>query len=113
MGARARVVLAAVFAAVAAAGCVAYPGTARPASIDDLRREEGWVLLDSVPLVRQVSDKGCGAACLAMVLAHWGVEERPDVLEDECADPGTEGLRADFLRDAARRRGLAAFLFKG
>ncbi len=110
---RVRTLLLAVTAAVSLAGCVSYPGTARPASYEDLRREEGWLLLDSVPFVRQVSGKGCGAACLAMVLGHWG--EGPSVvdLERECAPPGREGIRALDLRDAARRRGMSAFLFRG
>jgi len=94
-------------------GCASYPGTARPASFDDLRREEGWLLLDSVPFVRQVTDMGCGAACLAMVLGHWGDGPAVEDLEKECAAPGQDGIRASDLRDAARRRGMAAFLLRG
>ena len=103
----------AAFAAIASLGCAVYPGTARPASVEDLRGEEGWILLDSVPYVPQVSDKGCGAACLAMVFRHWGIETQVEALEEEFGDPVHEGIRASALRDAARRRGLSAYLFAG
>jgi ABC-type bacteriocin/lantibiotic exporter with double-glycine peptidase domain len=105
---------AAALAALALAGCITvYPGTARPARLEDLRQEPGWILLDRVPHVAQESPLGCGAACLAMVLAHGGVPVAPAELEKECAAPGREGLRAADLRDAARRRGRQAFVVAG
>jgi ABC-type bacteriocin/lantibiotic exporter with double-glycine peptidase domain len=107
-----RALLAAVFS-LAAFGCATYPGTARPAAIDDLRQEGGWALLEDVPVVRQVSDQGCGAACASMVLWHWGVEATQEAIEAECADATTTGLRAVALRDAIRRRGLSAWLVAG
>jgi ABC-type bacteriocin/lantibiotic exporter with double-glycine peptidase domain len=100
-------------AAIPAAGCAVYPGTARPASFEDLRRDEGWVLLDSVPWVEQASRTGCGAACLAMVLGSWGIEAPVEALEKECGVDAKDGIRATALRDAARRRGLSAFLLAG
>jgi ABC-type bacteriocin/lantibiotic exporter with double-glycine peptidase domain len=100
-------------AAFSLLGCAVYPGTARPAAIEDLRGEEGWLLLDSVPYVQQVSQKGCGAACLAMVLDHWGSASPVESLEQECFVEGENGIRASALRDAAKRRGLSAFLFDG
>lgn len=102
-----------VVVAVSAAGCVAVPGAGRQASYDDLRREDGWVLLDSVRLVEQESMEDCGAASLAMVLEHWGMDVAPGTLAQECAAPGQEGLRAAALRDAAKRRGFSAYLFAG
>jgi len=108
-----RFFLTVALAALSCLGCAVYPGTARPASLDDLRGEEGWVLLDSVPFVRQVSDKGCGAACLAMVLGHWGDGTPVESLEEECAATPQDGIRASALRDAARRRGLSAFVLQG
>lgn len=105
--------LIAAFAAAALSGCAIYPGTARPADLGELRQEEGWILLDGVPVVRQASQKGCGAACLAMVLGRWGVRARTEELERECAGPAADGILASDLREAARRRGLAAFLFAG
>ena len=109
----ARAVLVAALAAISLAGCAIYPGTARPVDLEDLRAEEGWILLDAVPFVPQVSKKGCGAACLAMVLGHWGDGTRVESIETECVVAGQDGIRASALRDAARRRGLSAFLFEG
>jgi predicted double-glycine peptidase len=101
-------------ASAGAAGCVAYPaGTARATTFDDLRREDGWVLVDGAPATLQQSDDDCGAASLATVLACWGVDAPAEALRRECAVPGEAGLRASALRDAARRRGLSAFLFAG
>jgi ABC-type bacteriocin/lantibiotic exporter with double-glycine peptidase domain len=108
-----RIVLGLAIAASSFLGCAVYPGTARPAALEDLRREEGWILLDSVPFVPQASQKGCGAACLAMVLGHWDNGCPVETLEAECAVPGQDGIRASALRDAARRRGLSAFLIQG
>jgi len=105
--------LAAALAAAALPGCVVYPGTARPTTWDELRREEGWTLLDTVPFVAQRTEQDCGAASLAMVLARWGVDAPPEEIERECAEPGQDGLKASALRDAVRRRGLKAFVFAG
>ena len=109
----ARAVPGLALAAISLAGCAIYPGTARPADLEDLRAEEGWILLDAVPFVPQVSEKGCGAACLAMVLGHWGDGTRVESIEAECAISEEDGIRASALRDAAKRRGLSAFLFQG
>lgn len=106
-------VLAMAFAALVSTGCALYPGSARPIALDDLRGEDGWTLLDSVPYVKQISEKGCGAACLSMVLGHWGFEAPVEALEEECGTPAKEGIRAAAMRDAARRRGLSAFLLAG
>jgi ABC-type bacteriocin/lantibiotic exporter with double-glycine peptidase domain len=103
----------AVLAACVAAGCALRPGTARPVTYDDLRAEEGWTLLEAVPFVPQRTERDCGAACLAMVMAHAGVEAPAGTLERECAVEGVDGLRAADLREAACRRGLAAFVFAG
>jgi ABC-type bacteriocin/lantibiotic exporter with double-glycine peptidase domain len=97
-----------------ATGCVAYSrGTARETTYDDLRREDGWLLVDVAPIVRQESDDDCGAASLSTVLAVWGVDASAETLRKECAVADESGLRATSLRDAARRRGLSAFLLAG
>jgi ABC-type bacteriocin/lantibiotic exporter with double-glycine peptidase domain len=110
-----RAVLAAALLAVAALpGCVTvHPGSAREATWDELRAEEGWTLVDGVPFVPQEAEKDCGAAAVSMVLARWGVEVPAAVLERECAVPGQDGIRAGALRDAVRRRGLRAFVVPG
>jgi len=103
---------AALFLAITlGAGC-ALP-TARPISASSLQQDPDWLYLAAVPAVEQVSREGCGAACLAMVLQYWGHEVSPEELERECVVPGIEGIRAASLRDAARRRGLSAYLFAG
>lgn len=75
-------------------------------------RGDGWERVEVAEL-RQSSRDGCGAAALAMVLGHWG---RP-VTQDEvwAASPPAsgQGIRADALRDFARRQGLEAFLVEG
>jgi len=103
----------AALVAVTTAGCATVPGTAQPATYEELRQEEGWTLLDAVPFVEQHSGEDCGAASLSMVLAHWGVDAPAETLAQECAVAGEPGLRASALRDAARRRGLSAYLFAG
>jgi ABC-type bacteriocin/lantibiotic exporter with double-glycine peptidase domain len=76
-------------------------------------RGGGWTRVDQVPVLRQTSSDGCGAAALAMVLGYW---ER-DVAQEEIRAASTaglgEGIRADALRDFARGQGLQAFLIEG
>lgn len=99
--------------ALALPGCVLYPGSARAATYEDLRQEEGWTLLEGVPFVPQETEQDCGAAAVSMVLARWGVDAPSGDLARECSAAGQEGLRASALRDAAKRRGLSAFVFPG
>jgi len=107
-------VFAIVVAAAASAGCVAVnPGSAKTVDYEELRREPGWVLLDDVRFVPQETESDCGAAALSTVLARWNVDAPVATLAKECATPGAEGLRAADLRDAAKRRGLSAYLIEG
>src|SRR5262245_41872214 len=108
-----RMELLALVAAAGAAGCVVHPGSATTVTYDDLRRDSGWVLLEDVPFVPQETETDCGAAALSMVLARWGVDVPAATLRAECSVPGEEGIAAAALRDAARRRGLSAYLFAG
>lgn len=61
--------------------------------------------LRRVPVVLQLTAVECGAACLAMILSHFG---RPTaVAECRAACPiGRDGVTAQGLLDAARRLGL-------
>lgn len=94
-----RTIYAAILA-VAATGCVStYQGSARLAD-DSVFDQPGWSVVRGVPLIRQQTDKDCGAAALAMVLSHLG--DREPMIEIPSA-------RADALRDAARVRGFTAF----
>jgi ABC-type bacteriocin/lantibiotic exporter with double-glycine peptidase domain len=106
--------LAAVLAgALLLPACVAVRGSARPVALEELRAGDGWLLVGGVPFEPQAGEQDCGAACLAMVLRHGGVEVEAEEIRRECAVEGEEGLRASALRDAARRRGLAAFTVEG
>ncbi len=105
--------LLALVATMASAGCVLSLGSADPATYEQLQAEDGWILAGDVRHVPQESDDDCGAAALSSVLARWGVDVPAATLRDECALPGVDGLRASELRDAARRRGLSAFVFEG
>ncbi len=74
--------------------------------------EPGWIAVRDVPLVRQQAETDCGAAALAMVLAHWG---SPASVADVTARCPVEadGIKAAALRDAARERGLKCFVIAG
>jgi ABC-type bacteriocin/lantibiotic exporter with double-glycine peptidase domain len=98
-------------AAVALAGC--YHGTARAVLPSDLTRDRGWVLVDGVHLIRQTSERDCGAAALVMMLQRWSVPSSPDeILHDVPIESG-HGISLGVLRDFARGKGLGAFVIKG
>ena len=103
----------ALAAALSPAGCVVSLGSAEPTTKDQLHQEEGWLLVDGVEHVAQESDQDCGAAALSSVLARWGVDVPTATLRDECTVPDVPGILAGKLRDAARRRGLSAYVFEG
>jgi ABC-type bacteriocin/lantibiotic exporter with double-glycine peptidase domain len=103
----------ALAAAFSSAGCILSLGSAEPTTQQELQAEQGWILVGDVPHVAQENAEGCGAAALSSVLARWGVDVPAATLREECTLPGVEGLQAAELRDAARRRGLSAFVFEG
>ncbi|HET8935320.1 MAG TPA: peptidase domain-containing ABC transporter [Polyangiales bacterium] len=61
--------------------------------------------LGRIPLVTQVSASDCGAACLAMVLGHFGKHVAVDQVRDVLGSTA-QGVTARRLADAARRLGL-------
>ena len=92
-------------------GC--YAGSAPAITAREVAAAPGWIVVPAVPLIRQSGSNDCGAAALAMVLAHW---QRPISLEEISArDPGaaSKGWKAGQLRDLARERGLQAFIVSG
>jgi ABC-type bacteriocin/lantibiotic exporter with double-glycine peptidase domain len=96
-----------VVALVAASGC--YTGAAHdvtPRQIAEAQGDPTWRLVDDVPFVAQQSDNDCGSAALTMALAHFQLP--PARLQ---MDP--QGAKAGDLRDAARARGLQAFVISG
>jgi ABC-type bacteriocin/lantibiotic exporter with double-glycine peptidase domain len=108
-----RLASAAVLAALAvgAGGC--YRGTARAVSLADIDREPGWVVVRGVPIVRQQSAHDCGAAALAMVLAHWGIADTAPEIRRVASDGDAGRASAGALRRFARDKGLRAFLISG
>lgn len=87
------------------AGC-AYVGRAEDFDPALLDQDLGWVVVRSVPVLRQESDNDCGAAALGMVLKFWGVQADIEM-------PADRGMRAEEMRDFARRQGLKAYLVHG
>ena len=105
MNARAGLVLA---FALAAPAC--YTGSAHslPAnSVSALARDPEWRIVRDVPFVAQQTDRDCGPAALAMVLAHFGAAPAatPELARGD--------VRAGTLRDVARGRGLEAYVVSG
>ena len=109
---RAPLLAAVLLAAAAAALPACYTGSAHDASPRQIAADPTWQLVRDVPFVRQRSDRDCGAAALAMVLAYWRV---PASLDDilAAAPPVDGGIRAGDLRDVARKKGLQAFIVAG
>jgi ABC-type bacteriocin/lantibiotic exporter with double-glycine peptidase domain len=106
------VIALAASAAASLPACASYTGSARdttPAVLDD---DPAWLAARGVPYHAQTSDVDCGAAAIAMVIAHWTGAAPADVAAPlrPVAPPG---LAAGALRDLARARGLAAFLVAG
>ena len=103
-------VRAVLVAALLAAGC--YTGSARDVSPDGIRAEAGWLRVQGVPFVHQRRDDDCGAAALAMALRYLEIDATEAQILAE-APPRDGGITAGALRDAARRRGLQAFVIPG
>jgi ABC-type bacteriocin/lantibiotic exporter with double-glycine peptidase domain len=92
------------------AGCVSlYSGSARPADTAILDAP-GWVAVRNVPVLRQETQRDCGAAALAMVLAVYGDRVPPAEIMARCQAGPDRGIRAEALRAFALSRGLAASL---
>jgi ABC-type bacteriocin/lantibiotic exporter with double-glycine peptidase domain len=85
-------------------------GHAGPAPIARAPDQGDWVVVPGVPVVEQARADDCGRAALAIALARWGqqVSER-----DLPVPPGEGGVAARVLRDEARRRGFASYVFAG
>ena len=96
--------------ALALSGC--YRGGAHSVSPADVKAQDGWQLVDGVPLIRQPNPHECGPAALAMVLRRWGVAAHVAQVARETGTSG-QSVAAGALRDEARRRGLQAFLIRG
>jgi ATP-binding cassette subfamily B protein len=65
------------------------------------------MMIRRIPLVRQMEEADCGAACLAMVLRHLGRRVSLDELR-EATGTGRDGVTAIAILCAARSYGLTA-----
>ena len=101
-----------VLISLSAAGC-SYLGTAENADPAEFKREDGWIVVRDVPVVLQEAEEDCGAATMAMALAHWRVPASLETVARDCPPKPGEGIKAGALRDYARSRGFHSFLFHG
>ena len=98
------------FVALLTSACSAYMGSATTLSPQTLREEPGWISVRGVQPLQQKDAYDCGPTALHMVLNYW---------QPERASQGVPELPLDRqastaeLRDAARRRGLSAFVVEG
>jgi ABC-type bacteriocin/lantibiotic exporter with double-glycine peptidase domain len=109
---RARVVLIFGWFACAAlsGGCAhVYIGSATNLPEQKFAHEAGWISVQNVPLQHQRDEHDCGPTALAMVLDFFQPERRGEAL----ALPHDRQLTVAELRDAARQRGLTAFIVEG
>jgi ATP-binding cassette subfamily B protein len=67
--------------------------------------------LRRIPVIRQMTAVECGAACLAMVLHHFGRRTRLAECRSKC-DPGRNGISVLSIVEAAREFGLRAKAFR-
>jgi len=96
--------------ALLASACSTYMGSATTLSPRALREEPGWVSVRGVQPLHQKDDHDCGPTALHMVLDYWQPQRAGEVLP---ALPLDRQASAAELRDAARRRGLSAFVVEG
>ncbi|HKP57074.1 MAG TPA: C39 family peptidase [Polyangiales bacterium] len=96
--------------ALLSSACSAYMGSATTLSPKTLSEEPGWVSVRGVQPLRQKDEHDCGPTALNMVLNYYQPERAREVLADLPLD---RQASAGELRDAARRRGLSAFVVEG
>jgi hypothetical protein len=99
-----------VFVALLACSCSAYMGGATTLPQKDLQSEPGWIAVHGVQPLRQKDDHDCGPTALSMVLNFWQPERAKELLANLPLD---RQASAGELRDAARVRGLSAFVVEG
>ncbi len=91
-------------------GCSGYTGDSRSIRPEALRQEPGWVAVHDVALIAQRGDHDCGAAALAMVVAHYDAQRAPRAVALGANDHRVSALE---MRDRARNLGFHAFVVEG
>lgn len=69
--------------------------------------------LTGVPEIRQKAAMDCGAAALAMVLAHLGRPAVPEAIATACQADPVRGIAAGRLRDHAKSLGFESYVIPG
>jgi len=90
--------------------CSAYTGSATTLAPKTMRDEPGWISVPGVKPLRQKDQNDCGPTALSMVLNYWQPERASEPL---ASLPLDRQASAGELRDAARARGLNAFVVEG
>ena len=85
-------------------------GSATTLSPKTLQDEPGWIVVDGVTPLRQKDAHDCGPTALTMVLNYWQPERAKEPLANLPLD---RQASAEELRNAARARGLSAFVVEG
>ena len=96
---------------VATTGCrLSYTGGAKPVNAAQL--DNSWLRASETPVVKQKSQVDCGLAALAMIAGAWGQKWTVDDLRRD-VKMSAKGAKLGALRDAARTRGLEAYVIAG
>jgi hypothetical protein len=109
---RARVVLISAWLSFAAlsGGCAhVYIGSATNLPAQKFAQDPGWLSVQNVPVQQQRDEHDCGPTALAIVLDFLQPERRGEPI----ALPHDRQVTVAELRDAARQRGLSAFIVEG
>lgn len=97
--------------ALCAGGCIGYTGSAHSVTPEVWKKEQGWVVVRGVQLLRQQGGSDCGPTALAMVVRYY----RPSLPVEQITHGfGRERTAsAAELRDRARALGLSAYVIEG
>ncbi|HKS15860.1 MAG TPA: cysteine peptidase family C39 domain-containing protein [Planctomycetota bacterium] len=93
-------------------GC-SYLGSARDFDPGDFSRDPRWIRAGDVPLVLQKAEHDCGAAAVAMVLAHWNRRVPFDRIIAGLPGNYTQRYTAADLKTVLQSHGLKAHAIAG
>ena len=97
-----------------ATGCASYTGSAVDVSLNQVKADDGWIMVPGVEVVKQKDRRDCGAAVLTSVLRYYGqAVDRDQIAREYLKEDGDRRIRAGDLRDFAKEQGLHAFLIQG
>jgi ABC-type bacteriocin/lantibiotic exporter with double-glycine peptidase domain len=91
-------------------GCMTYTGSATTLAPQALREDPAWMQVPGVKPLRQKGEHDCGPTALAMVVNYWQPSRAGEPFQ---ALPTGRQASAGELREAARARGLSAFVVEG